>query len=464
MDVGGLSGASVPVRVATLNAWLMGFNLTPSNAERRVKIVEHAHSANIDVLALQEVWAQEDRKELVRLGAQQGYLYSCGHERDGGLIVLSRLPLSDISFRAFENRGLPTPSCPDYWSRKGVLRCTVGTKAGPLRLANTHLVARYTAHGDEEGDEFTGHRAGQLAELLAYAGLSGRESVLLCGDLNLQTHDPEFQALVALGGLEDVTDRAGVEEPAVSAVPPSCAPLTKASSPRGGPEAPWWRRPLGALVPPHPYATCSLWHSPFTHPQQTAKKLDHVLVRNPALDSCPVGPPVRVSSATLEFTDVWMRDTAQFPLYQPGPFGRLLRWLVGAPEETSRLTYSDHVGLCVTVEVGARPVPQAASPSSSEPLEPSTAWLALASRMAAEAERTRVRVRTHGGIACAGLAGVVAVRLLLQGRPRLARALQFPLALTSAACAWRVLEGVREINALRRWQASGPAAARPSGM
>ncbi len=49
-----------------------------------------------------------------------------------------------------------------------------------------------------------------------------------------------------------------------------------------------------------------------------------------------------------------MRDTAQFPLYQPGPFGRLLRWLVGAPEETSRLTYSDHVGLCVTVEVGAR--------------------------------------------------------------------------------------------------------------
>jgi hypothetical protein len=38
MDVGGLSGASVPVRVATLNAWLMGFNLTPSNAERRVKV------------------------------------------------------------------------------------------------------------------------------------------------------------------------------------------------------------------------------------------------------------------------------------------------------------------------------------------------------------------------------------------------------------------------------------------
>lgn len=42
------------------------------------------------------------------------------------------------------------------WLLQGVLRCTVDTKAGPLRLANTHLVARYTAHGDEEGDEFTG--------------------------------------------------------------------------------------------------------------------------------------------------------------------------------------------------------------------------------------------------------------------------------------------------------------------
>jgi hypothetical protein len=86
------------VRVATLNAWMMGFHLTPANAERRAKvglvmdpltpladvcwvggpdvvrvfansamqIIDRARVAGVDVLALQEVWTKEDREELVR--------------------------------------------------------------------------------------------------------------------------------------------------------------------------------------------------------------------------------------------------------------------------------------------------------------------------------------------------------------------------------------------------------------
>ena len=59
---------------------------------------------------------------------------------------------------SFGSRGLPLAIHHlDYWAKKGALVVTVRPDGGsPIRLVNTHLIARYTSHGQEHGDEYLG--------------------------------------------------------------------------------------------------------------------------------------------------------------------------------------------------------------------------------------------------------------------------------------------------------------------
>lgn len=68
----------------------------------------------------------------------------------------------------YDSRGIPNAvHHADYWARKGVQEIVLTSPAWPtpVRLLNTHLIARYTSHGQEAGDVYLG-KLGFLVSIL----------------------------------------------------------------------------------------------------------------------------------------------------------------------------------------------------------------------------------------------------------------------------------------------------------
>ena len=96
-------------------------------------IGERIPDLDLDVLALQEVWTAGARRRLVEAGQRAGLPYvwhRSGNLRDGGLLVLSRLPILGARFERYVLPGQPPRADHmDYYAGKGFLTCTPATAA-----------------------------------------------------------------------------------------------------------------------------------------------------------------------------------------------------------------------------------------------------------------------------------------------------------------------------------------------
>ena len=192
------------MRIATLNVWALpepvGFRVN-----RRMRALgEHLPKLELDVLALQEVWREGARQALVEAGRRAGLVYAwhaTGGLRDGGLLLLSRLPILDARFERYALPGQPPRTeHVDYYAGKGFLHMRLAGEAGPFHVVNTHLHARY---GKRVPHEYKTFRIGQIVQL-ALAVRAVREPLVLAGDFNLVEDTPEYRILTGLTGARDV--------------------------------------------------------------------------------------------------------------------------------------------------------------------------------------------------------------------------------------------------------------------
>ena len=202
------------IRVLTLNVWGLPLGIARHSSARMRAIGEQFSRLDADLVALQEVWTAEARRQLREAGEQAGYT-EIWHRRPAfggsGLMILSRLPVQEIRFSPFRLKGLPQrPQHADYYGGKGFVEVTVDTEAGPLVVINTHLHAGYRP--SNEPDEYAGVRAAQAIQLaMGVRALS--KPVIALGDFNSDEAQPARQILLGLSGLADVADELDHAQP-----------------------------------------------------------------------------------------------------------------------------------------------------------------------------------------------------------------------------------------------------------
>ena len=200
----------LPLRVLSWNVWGLP-GVSDDREARMSRIGPGIASYHPDLVALQEVWADEDAASIgdalrsSGLGFQEKLSSSRpGATGNAGLLVASRYPIRGIVFHPFPQGTLPhTPWHLDWMSAKGVLQVTVETPLGDLRFADTHLQASYAT------SDYLSVRLAQaleIAHLLRSPGEGGkRDAVLLAGDFNTGPTELPFRALVAGADLTPTT-------------------------------------------------------------------------------------------------------------------------------------------------------------------------------------------------------------------------------------------------------------------
>lgn len=160
----------------------------PSTAGRLLTLSRALEALNADLICLQEVQANPYRRLLIQ--ACSGYPYHAYapfvHAPKGGLLTLSRHPISQSRFVLYTERGLwYTPALADWILHKGVLITQLQIGAQAVVVMNTHLTANYS--GDwSPGNRFARHEWEQLRQLTALVNAQPADSlVLVAGDFNV---------------------------------------------------------------------------------------------------------------------------------------------------------------------------------------------------------------------------------------------------------------------------------------
>ena len=198
------------LRVATLNVWAIPFLADRIGARMR-EIGRRLDRLALDAIGFQEVWTPRARRALIEAGSQAGLVHVWHRRRwviGGGLLVLSRLPIDQARFQRFALRG-GTSEKSEWLGGKGFAELVLRTPAGPISIVNTHLHAGTVSQGE------LGARVLRIAQIVELAGRvrTRPEPVLVFGDLNCQSDDPEYGVLRGLTALRDLAAEAGTPLP-----------------------------------------------------------------------------------------------------------------------------------------------------------------------------------------------------------------------------------------------------------
>ena len=191
------------IRLATLNVWALPEPIGRDVSARIDAIGRSLSSLQLDLIAFQEVWTRDAGRWLCDAGRDAGlrHVWSGGVDA-GGLLLLSRYPIDEVSFERFALQGEAERVVMnlEYLSGKGFATARVSTPAGPLLVVNTHLHARY---GSAAKHRHTPHRTVQAIQLAA--SFMGRaEPVAVLGDFNFREGEPDYQVLTGILGMADV--------------------------------------------------------------------------------------------------------------------------------------------------------------------------------------------------------------------------------------------------------------------
>jgi endonuclease/exonuclease/phosphatase family metal-dependent hydrolase len=193
------------IRLATLNAWAIPEPIGRNVLARMDAIGEKLPDLDLDVIAFQEVWTSDAALRLQRAGQRAG-LEHCwfGDDTfgDGGLLVLSRLPIEEVRFEPFLVKGEPERVAMnlEYVSGKGFATVRLATPAGPFLLVDTHLHARYTSSTPHK---YAPHRTGQAVQMTTRL-IESDLPMAAVGDFNMREGEPDYRVLTDILGLTDV--------------------------------------------------------------------------------------------------------------------------------------------------------------------------------------------------------------------------------------------------------------------
>jgi endonuclease/exonuclease/phosphatase family metal-dependent hydrolase len=194
------------LRVMTLNMW--GIRFVSEDIDARFDALAERLNADdgIDIVGLEEVWAEAPRRRLFEKVAKR-----FPHQADfqgthgrSGLAILSRHPFTaEPRFIGFPRTGKWwKPWTGEWFGGKGIGAVEIETKAGRVWFFVTHLHACYTpTQADcDGGDEYSPYREHQLETLRRTVNeIAGDEPALIVGDFNFTTRSKLFTALTTNG-------------------------------------------------------------------------------------------------------------------------------------------------------------------------------------------------------------------------------------------------------------------------
>jgi endonuclease/exonuclease/phosphatase family metal-dependent hydrolase len=180
-------------------------------SRRMPRIARRLSDVAPDLVALQEVFLERTAR---KLAATAGLPYAFHARRlgtvPGGLVLLSRFPLSETAFIPFEEQGsLFRYSVLARLNRKGFLFARL--ERPRMGIVATHLLSNYVRRFDE--GPYAGWQHRQVEQLLDFiAGLEPGLPLLVVGDFNIHPRTSAYRRLRSTG-LADLME--GSESPSM---------------------------------------------------------------------------------------------------------------------------------------------------------------------------------------------------------------------------------------------------------
>lgn len=178
----------------------------PTTRRRLLALSRELERSTIDIICLQEVQLVLYQNLLIRACASYPYqAYEPHlHSPKGGLVTLSRSPLSARHFETYMEQGrwyLPTAM--DRFLRKGMLTTSLLWADVPVVIINTHILANYNGDWERQG-MFARMQEKQLRQLAEKVTAQPNNAlVVVVGDFNIPRGSRLYKDFLSWTGLTD---------------------------------------------------------------------------------------------------------------------------------------------------------------------------------------------------------------------------------------------------------------------
>ncbi|OBA23219.1 DNase I-like protein [Metschnikowia bicuspidata var. bicuspidata NRRL YB-4993] len=199
---------SKPVKLLTFNCWGLKY-VSKLRRPRLRAIAEKLAHTDHDVVALQEIWVEEDWQyieETCLAKFPHRRFFKSGIVAGPGLALLLRVPIESTFLYRFPINGRPSAFFRGDWLvGKSIAVTILGSHvpgARQLAVLNSHMHAPYKQHGDAS---YSTHRACQAWDLLKLVKVLQRAgyAVVQVGDLNSKPGSLPHKLFTQEGGLSD---------------------------------------------------------------------------------------------------------------------------------------------------------------------------------------------------------------------------------------------------------------------
>ncbi|KAM9928777.1 hypothetical protein OXX80_009907 [Metschnikowia pulcherrima] len=196
------------LKLLTFNCW--GLKYVSKLREERLKaIAEKLAVTDHDLVALQEIWVEEDWQYIERLCSNRfpyRRFFKAGIIAGPGLALLSSVPIESTFLYRFPINGRPSAFFRGDWLVGKSIAVTILKPHVPgarqLAVLNSHMHAPYSQHGDAS---YSTHRACQAWDLAKVVKVLQRAgyAVVQVGDLNSKPGSLPYKLFTQEGGLSD---------------------------------------------------------------------------------------------------------------------------------------------------------------------------------------------------------------------------------------------------------------------
>ena len=178
----------------------------PGTKSRLLALGKELERCPYDVVCLQEIQLHRYQRLLVKECASYSYPLHKPyfHCPKGGLLTLSRLPVTGYSFEPYMERGLwYTPMLLDRLFYKGMLMQKLEWNKIPMIIINTHLLANFAGDWGRHG-MYARVEETQLNQLAETVRTQPKEAlIIVVGDFNTPRGGKLYHDFLASSGLRD---------------------------------------------------------------------------------------------------------------------------------------------------------------------------------------------------------------------------------------------------------------------
>ncbi|MER5774499.1 sphingomyelin phosphodiesterase [Streptomyces sp. NPDC002039] len=218
------SAATPRLSVLTYNVFLMSKNLYPNWGQdhRAAEIPKTSFYQGHDVVVLQEAFDNGASDALKANSAARypyqtpvvgrsksgwdatGGAYSATTPEDGGVTILSKWPIVRKEQVVYKD------ACgADWWSNKGFAYAVLNVNGAKVHVIGTHAQSTDPGCGAGEAAQMRSRQFKNIDAFLDGKNIPASEQVIVAGDMNVDSHTPEYNSMLTDADLAGADSRTG---------------------------------------------------------------------------------------------------------------------------------------------------------------------------------------------------------------------------------------------------------------